>query len=266
MESSFTERRRMTRSGIYHCLYDTDGISTRQSLAQSLGLSLPTIYQNLAELVDLGLVRYSGEAQSTGGRRAAGLEIVADARIAVGVSVSAHRLRFAAADLKLHELAYRSTEFNAFGRSLTDIGRAIGAELEHFLDEEKLDRSRLLGVCVAMPGLLTPERDRMLLRPLSSSRLRAGPALREHPLPQLYRKRRHQQRARGVVLPRGRGQHGLPLTGERHRRQRAHRRRALPRQQPAQLRVRPHSASSPAACPAAAASTAAWRPTARPTG
>ena len=41
MESSFTERRRMTRSGIYHCLYDTDGISTRQSLAQSLGLSLP---------------------------------------------------------------------------------------------------------------------------------------------------------------------------------------------------------------------------------
>lgn len=162
MESSFTERRRMTRSGIYHCLYDTDGISTRQSLAQSLGLSLPTIYQNLAELVDLGLVRYSGEAQSTGGRRAAGLEIVADARIAVGVSVSAHRLRFAAADLKLHELAYRSTEFNAFGRSLTDIGRAIGAQLEHFLDEEKLDRSRLLGVCVAMPGLLTPERDRML--------------------------------------------------------------------------------------------------------
>ena len=165
MESSFTERRRMTRSGIYHCLYDTDGISTRQSLAQSLGLSLPTIYQNLAELVDLGLVRYSGEAQSTGGRRAAGLEIVADARIAVGVSVSAHRLRFAAADLKLHELAYRSTEFNAFGRSLTDIGRAIGAELEHFLDEEKLDRSRLLGVCVAMPGLLTPERDRMLFAP-----------------------------------------------------------------------------------------------------
>ena len=73
MESSFTERRRMTRSGIYHCLYDTDGISTRQSLAQSLGLSLPTIYQNLAELVDLGLVRYSGEAQSTGGRRAAGM-------------------------------------------------------------------------------------------------------------------------------------------------------------------------------------------------
>ena len=60
MENSFADRRRQTRSSVYHCLYEAEGFCTRQTLAQSLGLSLPTIYQNLTELVDSGLVRYAG--------------------------------------------------------------------------------------------------------------------------------------------------------------------------------------------------------------
>ncbi len=165
MESSYAERRRATRSGIYHCLYETEGISTRQSLAQAMGLSLPTIYQNLAELVDAGLVRYSGEAQSTGGRRAVGVEVVPDARIAVGVSVAEHGLRFAAADLKLNELAYRSLDYATKGRTVAELGGVIAAQLERFIDEAGLDRSRMLGVCVAVPGLMTKERDRLLFAP-----------------------------------------------------------------------------------------------------
>ncbi len=165
MESAFTDRRRATRSAIYHCLYETEGISTRQSLAQSLGLSLPTIYQNLTELTELGLVRYSGEAQSTGGRRAAGLEIVPDARFAVGVSVAANRLRISAADLKLNELAYRSMNCSVLGKGVSEVTDRVAAELERFLDDFRLDRTKMLGVCVALPGLMTPERDRVLFAP-----------------------------------------------------------------------------------------------------
>ena len=92
MDNTYTDRRRQTRSSVYHHLYDAEGFCTRQSVAQALGLSLPTIYQNLNELVESGLVRYNGEAESTGGRRAAGVEIVPDARIAIGVSVTGHHL------------------------------------------------------------------------------------------------------------------------------------------------------------------------------
>ena len=60
MESSYNDRRRQTRSSVYHCLYETEGFCTRQMLAQNLGLSLPTIYQNLTELVDSGFVRPPG--------------------------------------------------------------------------------------------------------------------------------------------------------------------------------------------------------------
>ena len=165
MESSLSDRRRVTRGAIYHCIYETDGVTTRQSLAQTLGLSLPTIYQNLAELVSDGLVRYCGEVRSTGGRRALGIEIVPDARYAVGVSVAARRLRFAAADLKFNELAYRSMDFRTAGRSAEQLAEEISPLLERFIDEACPDRSRLIGVCVAMPGLLTPERDRVLFAP-----------------------------------------------------------------------------------------------------
>ena len=65
------DRRRQSRSSVYHYLYETRDFCTRQSLAKALDLSLPTIYQNLTELVDAGLVRYAGQSQSTGGRRPA---------------------------------------------------------------------------------------------------------------------------------------------------------------------------------------------------
>ena len=88
MDASATERRRQTRSNVYHFLYETKEFCTRQSLAQALDLSLPTIYQNLSDLVEAGLVCYTGQSQSTGGRKASGLDIVPDARVAVGESIT----------------------------------------------------------------------------------------------------------------------------------------------------------------------------------
>ena len=67
MDVNSNERRRQTRSNVYHYLYGAQEFCTRQSLAQALDLSLPTIYQNLTDLVDAGLVRYAGQSQSTGG-------------------------------------------------------------------------------------------------------------------------------------------------------------------------------------------------------
>ena len=70
LEPTITERRRQTRSSIYQYLYGTAEFCSKQSLARELSLSLPTVYQNLKELMDAGLVDYSGEQRSTGGRRA----------------------------------------------------------------------------------------------------------------------------------------------------------------------------------------------------
>ena len=102
---SDTLRPSSTRSRIYRALYDAQDFCSRQTLARDCELSLPTVHQYLTELFQAGLVRYSGEERATGGRKAQGLDIVPDARIALGVSVTGHHLRLSAVDLRLEELA-----------------------------------------------------------------------------------------------------------------------------------------------------------------
>ena len=70
------------RSKIYHTLYDAQEFCSKQVLAVKCGISMPTLYQNLNELMEEGLVQYSGEEKSTGGRKAQGLDIIPDARLA----------------------------------------------------------------------------------------------------------------------------------------------------------------------------------------
>ena len=164
MDVNSNERRRQTRSNVYHYLYGAQEFCTRQSLAQALDLSLPTIYQNLTDLVDAGLVRYAGQSQSTGGRKASGLAIVPDARVAVGIALTEDRLRFSVADLRLNEIAYHKVSHTS-NFEMEELGTLVARELEQFLDTYHIDRSRLLGVCIAMAGVTDPEGGHLLYAP-----------------------------------------------------------------------------------------------------
>lgn len=152
------------RSRIYRFLYDSKEFCSKQVLADSCGVSMPTLYQNLGELMEAGLVRYTGEAQFTGGRRAQGLDIVPDARVALGVSINEHNLRLIAADLRLRELGYRSLPFELLSQLPHDAA-AFARIVEDFLDEFSIDRRRLLGVGITVPGLLTADHARLLVAP-----------------------------------------------------------------------------------------------------
>lgn len=155
-EPAGPDRRRQSRSSIYRHLYYTRDFCSRQRLARELGLSLPTVYQNLSELMEEGLVRDSGEQQSTGGRKVSGLSIVPEARTAVGVSVTGTHLRLVAADLRLRELAYQKTAIPS-GTAFSGLGALLAAALEEFFDSRRIDRSRVLGVGIALPGIITPD-------------------------------------------------------------------------------------------------------------
>ena len=156
------------RSRIYRFLYDSKEFCSKQVLASSCGVSMPTLYQNLGDLMEDGLVRYTGENQFTGGRRAQGLDIMPDARISIGVSVTEHNLRIVAADLRLRELAYRTMPAELLSRAPD--AASFARIIEDFIDEFSLDRKRLLGVGIAIPGLLTADHTRLLVAPTLDQR------------------------------------------------------------------------------------------------
>ena len=148
------------RSRIYRYLYNARSFCSRQMLASSCEISMPTLYQHLAQLMEEGLVCYSGVDRSTGGRRAQGLDIIADYRLTVGIAVTEEDLRLVLSDLRLHELAYRAVPFD-FTRHCAKGDTALSEILEKFLDDFHVDRRDLLGVGIAVPALISKDRRRL---------------------------------------------------------------------------------------------------------
>lgn len=62
--------------------------SSRQEIAQSLGISLPTTTRNLNALQGSGFIENAGEFQSTGGRKAIRYQCVANSRYAIGIDIT----------------------------------------------------------------------------------------------------------------------------------------------------------------------------------
>lgn len=164
LEVTATRRRRQTRSGIYHHIYSSKLPVTKQTLAFDLKLSLPTVYQNLTELMDAGLIRYVGEQQSTGGRKPQLLDIDPLAGIAIGVSVMENRLRLVVADLRMQELAYRKTIYPPF-TVFSDFCAYLAGEIETFIDDNELERTNILGIGIAIPGIISTDGSSIVIAP-----------------------------------------------------------------------------------------------------
>ena len=164
LNDSITDRRKQTRSSIYHYLYTSFEPRSKQEIARDLNLSLPTVYQNVSELLDAGLIEYTGASQSVSGRPAMMLHIVTSARCSIGISITGHRLRFAAADLSREEIAYKDLSHHL---NVEDSGYAefVAEQLEVFIDESKLDRGKLLGVGITLAGIIIPEEQTVFYAP-----------------------------------------------------------------------------------------------------
>ena len=148
--------KQFNRQKIFHCLMQ-EGPCTKQELVSRLGLSLPTINQNLSELA--GLIRESGSVGNTGGRRAKLYEIDDQSRLAVGLDITRTCITAVLVDLSgtvvhTERLPYPFVLGEAYARALADLVAsslsAVGAAPE-----------QILGVGIAVPGLVTEDRKRI---------------------------------------------------------------------------------------------------------
>ena len=163
LEPTITERRRLTRNRIYRCIYDAPEPVSQQQIMLSEGVSLPTVHQNITELASAGLIFAKETQKSTGGRPATGYCVVPDIRHAIGIAVSHNHLRFLATDLKQERIGYKRVDVKSI--KVSDLGLRLSRELEKFIDENSLDRKKLLGVGVTIPGLLDEDNERVILSP-----------------------------------------------------------------------------------------------------
>ena len=128
---------------------------TKQDLSAELSMSLPTLNQKLDELQQYGLIDDSATAGSSGGRKPRLISIVKNAKISVGAEITNSELMLVAIDLKNDIIA--QDKRNLLFSNTAEYGKQLAASVESFLDDKRLPRSKLLGVAIALPGIISPD-------------------------------------------------------------------------------------------------------------
>lgn len=147
--------KRQNRQRIARYVLENKQVS-RQEIASALGYSMPTVFTNINELMELGFLREAGEYGSTGGRKAKVLMVAEKHRSALGLDITKRHIRLLLLDIAGEILREEYIRF-AY-RDETEYYQALGDHVERFLDESKTARDKLAGIGVSLPGIIIPDR------------------------------------------------------------------------------------------------------------
>lgn len=153
------EIRRYNKSQIFKTIYANKEIS-KQGISQLLQLSLPTVSQNLTELQQEGLIEICGSSRSTGGRKAQLYCCISDARIAFGAVLLKDYVQIIALDLYGTPLA-KEQHLISFSNSPAYFEQ-ICSIIQSFIDSCGYPSDRILGIGIAIQGLVSKKGDRMI--------------------------------------------------------------------------------------------------------
>lgn len=126
--------------------------TSKPEIAAELRLSMPTVLQNVKDLVQAGLITEAGKYESTGGRKASVLSVVGNLKQSVGVDITANHISYVLIDLCGSVIAKKRLK-SAF-QNHSAYYESVADNLERFLRENTADRSKILGVGISIPGII----------------------------------------------------------------------------------------------------------------
>lgn len=147
--------RQTNRRQVYQYIYKSAGSVTAAEISDALSLDSAAVSESLEDLVKRGLVTAAPEEDA--------YELEAEALYAVGISIEGGGAYISALDMRLEELA---------GRELAvpfchddSYYRLLVREMESLLEASGLDRNRMLGVGIAVPGVIDQEAGVLITAP-----------------------------------------------------------------------------------------------------
>ncbi|MCI5996353.1 MAG: ROK family protein [Blautia sp.] len=150
IEVKKTNRNRIFRYILKH------GTVSNPDISYALKISLPTVTQNTKELLERGLIRETGELESTGGRRAKALAVAEDYCVAVGLDITRNHVGMMLVNLTGEILKYDRSQFPYENEEM--YYRGLNRRLEQFLEGCVQEREKILGIGIAFPGIVDLQR------------------------------------------------------------------------------------------------------------
>ena len=172
--------REVNRSLIVDALLRAQPLS-RADLARLTGLSQSTVSVIVEELLRRGYVREAGLGSSMGGRKPVLLELAPDVGLAVGLEIMPHQLIGVVADV-FGRIRHRQVQVApAPATEATMPLEPILGFLDELLSAPHIDRERLVGLGVALPGVVDPASGIVRHSPnLGWREVPLGPLLQRH--------------------------------------------------------------------------------------
>jgi len=137
---------------------------TKQEISKKLNISIPTVTHNINTLIDERIVKESGTAKSTGGRKPVVVEFLPNSRCSIGVELLNEKMRIVIINLKSEILVDKSI----FISDIYDVDKVMviaNENIEQILKEKSIDKKSLLGIGFSVPGTVDDQNKVLELAP-----------------------------------------------------------------------------------------------------
>ncbi|MBP7504333.1 MAG: ROK family protein [Prolixibacteraceae bacterium] len=145
------QQKQIIRSLYFH------GPGSNAELSRDLGLSTPKVNSLLQEMIHRGTVRELGHGDSSGGRRPVMYGLAPEAFYMVGITINVNFSVIAIFNAQNKEISGPYTLPVKMERDITLFER-INDRLQEIIREEGIDRKRIAGVGIELPGLVNQEK------------------------------------------------------------------------------------------------------------
>lgn len=135
-------------------IYENES-SQQQVLCELLHLSRPTVINLIRECSEEGLIEKSGYYESTGGRKANAIVFIPDSKISIGVELLQDSYEITAIDLYGNTICTACYEIGFVNED--SYFRNICNSITHFINGNKIDHKKILGVGIVLQGLISAD-------------------------------------------------------------------------------------------------------------
>lgn len=140
------------RVKILNLVYEKEEL-TKQEIAKTIGISIPTVISNINELIEEGILEEAGVATSTGGRKPVIIRFKPNSRFSFGVDISPKKVRIILTNLYSNILAEESFVLTNF-KNIDEIMEKIQKTIFDIMMKRHISKEKILGIGFSLPGIV----------------------------------------------------------------------------------------------------------------
>lgn len=143
-----------SKAKISKLIYTRKQIS-KPEIAKILGLSMPTVLQNIKELGASNIVEEVGSYESTGGRKAKMISLVSDNKNSIGVDITNKDITIV--KINMRGILLNKKKYKCKYKDSIEYYKFLGECLDNFIESYKIDVDKIIGVGISIPGIIDEE-------------------------------------------------------------------------------------------------------------